>query len=442
MAAGLRAAVAIAVVIGLVLAIGVAARSPVGVASAPVATLPSRGPQPAPPPASPPARDACRSSERDTVSPGVTTTAIRVASTVTLDGPGASLLDEAAVGMRAVVHRANRAGGICGRRIELTTVNDSWIRANSHALLRRFIEEDYFALVGMPGSDGLVEAIEQGDVHEAAIPVVGTSGMADAEFTSPWVWPVGTSTAAIMRHIAEDARQRDAWRFALVRDGVHQFGHDGAAAFRDQVGRLGGRVVADIAVDPADADLTDEARAFDAACGGTVRRCDAVVLLLAPSTALAWRDASPAGGRGGPRHGRLIYGAHTLSGDAFAVACGQWCDGMTVFSPYGPAISDGDAALTAYVRSVRAERADIDVRGLAAQHGYVAMTVFSEAARRCSPDLTRECLRQVLDTATFDTGLTAPLRWHGGDRHASTAVHASVIRVTGARSRLSAPGGD
>lgn len=358
--------------------------------------------------------------------------AIRIASTVTLDGPGAALLGEAPIGMRAVVNAVNRSGGICGRRVELTTVNDSWDRDRGHTILRRFMQEDYFALVGLPASDGLVAAIEHGDIDAARIPAVGTPGMADAEFGSPWVWPVGTSTSAMMRIVAQHASDHGAWRFAVVRDAVHQFARDGAAALRAQVARFGGVMVTEILIDPADPDLADEADQFKLACGGFAGRCDAVVLLLHPPTALAWRAANPHGTAGRARPGGLTYGAQTLFTDRFAGACARWCDGMVVWTADHPVVPPLDEypEVIQFLARIRAERASADPRNQSVQQAYLGTTVFMEAVRRCSPALTRSCLRDTLNTITFTTGLAPPLRWHARDRHANAWAQGYVIRAT------------
>lgn len=163
-----RFPLSVAAAIVVVLAVGTTPGPPDSMPARAVA-WPSRTP-PTPAPITP----ICRPSTDDMVSAGVTTSAIRVASTVSLDGPGAALLGEAPIGMRAVINTVNRSGGICGRRVELTTFNDSWDRDRGHTILRRFMEEDYFALVGLPASDGLVAALEHGDIDAAGIPVVGT----------------------------------------------------------------------------------------------------------------------------------------------------------------------------------------------------------------------------------------------------------------------------
>lgn len=420
----LRVPLVLAAAIVVILAVGMTPR-PEDAATDRARAVPWSAPTPTP------TAGGCRASVDDPVSPGVSPAAVRIASTVTLDGPGAALLSEAPVGMRAVINKVNRAGGICGRRIELVTVNDSWDRERGHTILRRFIDEDYFALVGLPASDGLVAALALGEIDAAGIPVVGTGGMADAEFRSPWVWPVGMATSAMMRVVVQDAFARGARRFAVVRDAAHQFAHDGAAAYREEVERGGGRMLVEILIDPADADLTDEARAFAHACGGVAGRCDAVVLLLHPPSALAWRAANPDGTAGRARRGGLTYGAQTLFSDAFAGACAAWCDGMIVWTAYHPAIPPMDRrpAIAKFAADIRAERLGIDVRNQAVQQSYLGMAVFVEAVRQCSPLLTRSCVRQVLDNAAFRTDLAAPLRWHAANRHANTSARGYVIRT-------------
>lgn len=369
----------------------------------------------------------CRPSANDKVGPGVTANEIKVASTVVLDGPGASLLSSSPVGMRAVVNKTNRAGGICGRRINLVTVNDSWDAQQGQRTIRRFIEEGYFALTVVPSSEGLGQAILAGDIKNAGIPVVGTDGMRIDQYRDPWVWPVATATVSTMRIIAKHAFDNGARKFGIVWDNKFRFGIEGANAFKEQVAKLGGSVIADQPLDPDRPSFGNEAQTFNRACNG---ECDAVALLLVPSTALTWRNANSGAGAG---RGDRTYGHQTLFTDEFASACREWCNGMIVFTGYNPPIPplDTKAGVREYVNDVRAERASIDFRNQFLEGAYLGMKVFVEAATACSPNLTRECLRQNLDSATFKSDLASDLAWRPNQRHANRAAQAFSVEASG-----------
>jgi len=365
---------------------------------------------------------------------GVSASAIKVASTVVLDGPGASLLSSSPVGMRAVINKTNRAGGVCGRRIELTTVNDSWDAARGQQILRRFMEEDYFALTVVPSSEGLGQAIDSGDVEKAGIPVVGTDGMRINQYKSAWVWPVATATVSTMRIIAQHAYSKGARKFGIVWDQKFRFGIEGATAYKDQVKKLGGSVVADMPLDPDKPSYGTEAQTFNRACGTGNGNCEAVALLLVPSTALTWRNANSGenAGRAG-KAPKLTYGHQTLFTDDFASACRDWCDGMIVWTGYNPPIPPVDTkpGVAKFVADVRAERAGIDFRNQFLEGAYLGMSLFVDAVGGCSPELTRACLKNRLNSVEFKSDLSNSLKWTANARNANKTAQAFQIEASG-----------
>jgi hypothetical protein len=158
-----------------------------------------------------------------TTAPGVT---------VVTTGEGAGFLGEAAYGMKAAINDANNGGGICGRKISLTTLNDAWNGPSGLSDIQGFISQNYFALVGEPDSEGLDAAVRSQTIDRAGIPVVGTDGMLKSQYNDPWVWPIAASTVSNMHIAAKYAvQQLHASRFGIVFDTSYKFGQEGAYAF-------------------------------------------------------------------------------------------------------------------------------------------------------------------------------------------------------------------
>jgi ABC-type branched-subunit amino acid transport system substrate-binding protein len=359
----------------------------------------------------------------------VTANEIRIAATTVEDGPGASLLRPAAVGIRAVVNDVNRRGGICGRRLTLTTRNDGWDAARGRSFLRNFIEEPNFALVVVPSSEGLAESIRARDISNAGIPVVGSTGLRIDEYTDPWVFPVSASTVSIMRIIAQHAHQNGARSFGIVWDSKYRFGVEGRDAFRQYVGTLPGATVrADMPLDPDVQSYGTQAERFNADCGP--ERCDMVVMLLVPETALKWRNANPGNTAG---RGRATYGAQTLFTDQFATACGGWCNQMIVWTGYNPPIPPvgNRPGVQAYSRAVKSELPSIDDRNQFLQGAYLGAQVFVDAAEQCSPNLTRECIRTYLNQSTYESDLSSPLAWRPNQRFANRSAQPFAADASG-----------
>ena len=365
---------------------------------------------------------------------GVSATEIKIAATVVKDGPGKSLLESSETGMRAVVNKVNAAGGICGRRLALTTVNDGWDPSRGRDYIKRFIDDGTFALPVVPSSEGLSEAIRSGLIKDSGIPVVGTNGLRIDQYSDPFVFPVGSATVSIMRAMVKYAYEaKGARSFGIVWDSKYKFGKEGADAFKAYVASLpGASIKADQPLDPLASSFGNEAQSFNTACGntGSASGCDMAVLLLVPDTAGKWKAANPGTGAG---RGRLTYGAQTLFTDDFGRACAAWCAGMVVWTGYNPPIPplDSKAGVSTFVNDVRAISPSIDYRNQFLQGAYLGMQVFVDAATACSPNLTRACVRQRLETSDFSTDLSSTLSWRPAKHYANKSAQAFSIDATG-----------
>jgi ABC-type branched-subunit amino acid transport system substrate-binding protein len=366
---------------------------------------------------------------------GVSATKIRLAATAVLDGPAASLLKESPTGMRALVEKVNAGGGICGRAIELIVRNDSFDQRRGQDFIRTWAsdpKEDIFALAVVPSAEGLGAAISAGNIAQNAIPVVGTDGMRREQYDEPWVWPVATATISTMRVMASyGSTAKKAKTFAIVWDSKYKFGKEGADAFRDQVGKLGGKIVADQALDPDRPAYSSEIDDFNTKCGNTA--CDMVALLLLPDTAQKWMSREPAMGR--------VYtaGAQTLFTDEFAKACadaaGPRCHGMAVWTGYNPPIDRyaGLPDVAAYVNDVKAIAPNADVRNQFLEGAYLGMTVMVEALKRVGPQVTRARLRAVMDSMDLKNEITAGLSWRPGKHFANVRARSFSMVLSGDR---------
>ena len=99
---------------------------------------------------------ACSSSPKAPVAsnvPGVTSNSITIGATVPLTGPAAPGYDEIAPAMDAVFGWVNAHGGVDGRRIHYTYLDDGYNPANTATLTRKLVLQDnIFADVGSLGT--------------------------------------------------------------------------------------------------------------------------------------------------------------------------------------------------------------------------------------------------------------------------------------------------
>ncbi len=100
--------------------------------------------------------------------PGVSDERILFGQSAAFSGPAQELGISMRLGIQAAFHEVNREGGVHGRRLELTSLDDAYepevTVANTHALIR---EQKVFALIGAVGTP----------TSRAAVPVAAEAGV-------------------------------------------------------------------------------------------------------------------------------------------------------------------------------------------------------------------------------------------------------------------------
>lgn len=363
---------------------------------------------------------------------GVSATKIRLASTAVQDGHAKSLLEDSPVAMKAVVDKVNKAGGICGRLLELKVDNDGFDAAKGLSYIRSYIDEGYFALPVVPSAEGLGSAILNGEIAKAKIPVIGTDGMRKEQYDEPYVWPVASATVTTMRVMAKYGyTNRNARTFGIVYDSKYRFGIEGKDAFIQQVKAMGGAVRSVVPLDPDLPNYSSQLQRFNdpSECGE--QGCDMVAFLLLPDTASKFL-------KGWTGRARLYTaGAQTLFSDRFANDCTQFygnrCENFAVWTGYNPPIGPLASlpGVAEYVNDVTAVKSSVDVTNQFVEGAYLGMSVFVEALRRVGPNLTRERLKTVMDSMTHNTDLASTLTWKPGQHAANARSQSFAMSVSG-----------
>lgn len=357
---------------------------------------------------------------------GVTSNKIVLASTIVNSGVGQSFLGPVQYGMQAVVASVNRHGGICGRRLDLTLVDDGWNAETGCQYIQNFIHDTQaFALPVVPSSEGLTTCIQNGTIHNAGIPVIGTDGMLeqqyDARGLADWVWPIATSTISTMHIMALDAyKNHGARKFCLAYDNHYKFGQEGQKAFDAEVQRLGGTEVYDQGLDPNQSDYSAFIKTFNDNCSG---KADFVGLLLTPTAAATWLK----GGAYTAKDRDGAAGAQPMFTTDLGNNCGDFCDGIKVYTGFRPPLTpySSMASVQQYINSVRTQSSSADLNNQFLEGGYDGMLLTVAALTAASPHLTRAAVKAYLDSAPFGAdgnALTPPLRWKAGYHFANTSM--------------------
>ena len=101
--------------------------------------------------------------------PGVTSTSITIGATVPLTGPAAPGYDEIAPAMNAVFSYVDAHGGVNGRKINYTYLDDGYNPANTATLTRKLVLQDnIFADVGSLGTP--TQTAVQGFLNSQKVP--------------------------------------------------------------------------------------------------------------------------------------------------------------------------------------------------------------------------------------------------------------------------------
>ena len=372
---------------------------------------------------------------------GISSDSIKMAATTVTDGPGASFLAPMNGAITTVQSQINRAGGICGRKLNIELRNDSWKRPLGMQYIQNFVQgEKVFGLAVNPDSEGLYGSAASGYIDKEQVPVVGTGGQTGIEYTDPWIWAVGTATISQMHIMAQDAYNRGARHFAIAFDAAYRFGLEGAYAFEKAVERLTGSKIPGFdpslqscptgarfcGVQPGQSSYTSQANQFNTACfptASTTPKCDFIAYLMEPDLALAWLSTHPPAP---PQYG--YGGAEPLfNREAFANQCQDACNvptGFVVWTGYQPpeGAYSGQAAEAKYVTDMRNSNSSTDVDNQFVEGAYLGMNLLVKALQTVGPDLTRLRLKAVLDSMTLRSGLTKDLTWTPGHHFANNAA--------------------
>lgn len=383
---------------------------------------------------------------------GVSGTEIRFGATVAKTGIAKDFLADAEFGIEAVVQKANREGGICGRLIKVDYENDEWKTDNGARIINKWIGgKRHFGLLVNPSSEGLRGALDGGQIEQAKFPVVGADGMLIGQYRSDWVWPVATSTYSVMHIMAKDAYQRGKayWEkkgqparkptFGIVWEKNYKFGEEGHTAFVATIERMCGKdcVKADQPIIGGELSYKNPANDFIGDCktnaaAADFSQCDFVAVLLEPATAAQWVADGGLGSSAldAPRPVVGIGAPQPLFVDSFIRKnCNAACANMWVWTSFKPPLHpfDRDPAVVEYVNDLRAVSSSADMSNPHVQGAYVGARLLIEALKQLGGAPTREGLREKLDQMTFDSKLAPPLKF-APDNHFA-AVNAQAFEA-------------
>jgi ABC-type branched-subunit amino acid transport system substrate-binding protein len=339
---------------------------------------------------------------------GVSKTTVTLGQSVAMTGPAAVLALPFAQGARLYFERVNAAGGIHGRKIELTTMDDVGNPETTLANTKKLLDRRVFSLFGYYGSPQVTVVnplLKDSDLLLFA-PMAAADELRGAVFPNVYSIRPGYSeeAAAITRH----AKTLGMRKLAIL----HAKDTESLAAL-DSAERTVGGLGADLL-------LKTPLESVDKALAA---KPESVLVISDPKgAAIAIRDLRSKGYKG------PIYGFSNTGESLLAEQLGAAGAGVVVVR----VTPKSDNAKSTLVRELQADAAGAKLgkSNVYMLEGYIAAWAYTEALRKAGKEPTRAKLRKALDTLQeLDLG---GFRMHfDGDRVGSKLVELSLIDSTG-----------
>ena len=345
---------------------------------------------------------------------GVSKTAVTLGQSLAMTGPGATLALPFAQGARLYFERVNAGGGVNGRKIELTTLDDMGNPDTTVANTKKLLDQKVFSLFGYYGSPQVTAVnplLKDTDILLFA-PMAGADELRGSLYPNVYsVRPGYSEEAAMITRHAETLGMR---KLAIL----HGKDLESLAALDSAERTMGG--------------LGANLVAKSALSGGSVATSVDQVLAKKPESVLVISDASGAAnairdlrakGFRGPIYGFSSTGESLLAEQLGAAGAGVVVVRVTPKS---------DNAKSVLVRELQADAlaAKLGKSNVYMLEGYIAAWTYTEALRKAGKDPTRAKLRKALDSLQ-DLNLGGFRVHFDGDRVGSKLVELSLIDAMG-----------
>jgi len=180
---------------------------------------------------------------------------IKIASLQELSGTGATVGTNFKNGMDLAIKEINAAGGILGRKIEVTHSDTQSNPGVAKGLAQKAVDDDVLAVFG-PGFSGSM-IVSMNETRRAQIPnFTGAEAAAITTQGNPYVYRTSFGQATSMPKIARYMAQNLKAKTVAVIFVNNDFGKGGRDMVTKSLGDFGVKVVADISTDPGKLDFS------------------------------------------------------------------------------------------------------------------------------------------------------------------------------------------
>ncbi|HYH49675.1 MAG TPA: ABC transporter substrate-binding protein [Acidimicrobiia bacterium] len=351
---------------------------------------------------------------------GVTANSIKVGHIGIYSGPVGSFGDDLSYAGRAKLQEINDTGGINGRKLDVLVRDDAWDGTKGMNAARDLVEREkvfaFCCIMSVNTSDPLTPYLE-----EKKIPHIGADGWGEPQYKGQWTFPVSASGVVQAHMLAKyQAEKQGAKRVAILYIN-NPTGRAYVKAYDEVIKKFGGQVVFSQPAtfdDPGTTTFIAQARTSN---------IDTISTYLDPGIFT--------------RMVREAAAQNYKPKNAFSGAAGIYFEVTPNFT--GPG-GEGTIATTDWVTNdmntpgFRAYKAAVEKYYPKTDHstwtkaGYVGATIFGNALKAIGLNVTRQRLRDQVDTLTnFDTGLGVTLSFRPGKHRANKTIYLGQIQRSG-----------
>ena len=351
--------------------------------------------------------------------PGVTENRVLFGQSAAFNGPARELGKNMRIGIEAAFHEANLAGGVHGRLLELTSLDDSYEPEAAIANTQRLIDEGVFALIGAVGTP----------TSRSATPIAAEEGIpyiapfTGAAFLRDPAWDNIINLRASYNQETEEMVARLIGDLGIERIGImYQDDSYGRAGYRGSLAALERRGLEPVAVGVYPRNTTAVKTALLDLREGAP---DAVIMIGAyePMAALIkwgrYTGFDP-----------VFLNVSFVGSNALARELGPDGAGVVVTQVVPFPDDDSLPVIESYKRALT-HFSPSTAPGFVSLEGYLAGRLAIEGLEQCGKDVDRACFTAaLLDAQSIDIG-GFQLSFGADDNQGSDAVFITVIGSDG-----------
>jgi ABC-type branched-subunit amino acid transport system substrate-binding protein len=350
---------------------------------------------------------------------GVTAHRILLGESAAFSGPSAQLGIDLHAGAKLYFDSVNQQGGIYGRKIEITSVDDKYEPELAAQNTRRLIQDDgvfaLFGYVGTPTSNAALPIFTAAHVPFFA-PFSGAQSLRQPFHRE--VFHIRAGYTEETEHLVDRLVQVGIRNIAVF----HQndaYGQDGLEGVQRALKKRGIALVENASVERNSVNVSAAAQRLLA------KHPDAIIQISTYSASAALIKTMRHAGYTGQFHNVSFVGSQPL-----ANALGADGPGVGVCQVVPFPWKTSNPVVTEYAKELK--RANAGEPNFSSLEGFIAAKVFTEGLRRAGADLTRDKLMAALESINlrnYDIGF--PVEFSANNHKGSRFVDMTIITRDG-----------